>query len=89
MNRPQVIPIHPHRSEWHLEYVINRIGDPFLAPFEPGHRIYWLYLCAALAIALAVFLLGDGRGAGFSVRRFLRYRRCKTGQNRVGPAQLR
>jgi sterol desaturase/sphingolipid hydroxylase (fatty acid hydroxylase superfamily)/creatinine amidohydrolase/Fe(II)-dependent formamide hydrolase-like protein len=56
-----------------LEYLFNRISDPFLAIITPGHRIYWLYLCASLAIALVAFCLGDERGTAFSVKRFLRF----------------
>lgn len=54
-----------------MDYLLSRFTDPFLAPFAPSHRVYWLYLCTALAVAFILFVFGRERGAGFSLRSFL------------------
>jgi sterol desaturase/sphingolipid hydroxylase (fatty acid hydroxylase superfamily)/creatinine amidohydrolase/Fe(II)-dependent formamide hydrolase-like protein len=54
-----------------VEYVLTRIADPFLAPFDPSHRVYWLYLCTALAFAL--FIFGGERRGDLSLREFVRF----------------
>jgi hypothetical protein len=44
-----------------VDYLLARIADPFFAPLDPSHRLYWLYLCTALALALAVFIFTGKR----------------------------
>ena len=56
-----------------MDYLLARIADPFLSPFNPSHRVYWLYLCTALGLALALFIFGGERRGGLSVRDFLRF----------------
>ena len=56
-----------------VDYLLARIADPFLSPLNPSHRVYWLYLCTALGLALALFLFGGERRGGLSVRDFLRF----------------
>jgi creatinine amidohydrolase/Fe(II)-dependent formamide hydrolase-like protein/sterol desaturase/sphingolipid hydroxylase (fatty acid hydroxylase superfamily) len=52
-----------------VDYLLSRIVEPFLAPFVPSHRIYWLYLCTTAALALALFSLGGKR----SLKGFLKF----------------
>ena len=56
-----------------MDYILARIGEPFLAPLDPSHRIYSLYLCTALAFAIALFIFGGGRRGGLSLREFCRF----------------
>jgi len=54
-----------------MDYLLARIADPFLSPLDPGHRVYWLYLCTALALALVLFIFGSERPGKPSLGRFL------------------
>ncbi|RPH53964.1 MAG: hypothetical protein EHM84_02800 [Lysobacterales bacterium] len=56
-----------------MDYLLARIADPFLSPLDPSHRVYWLYLCTALGLALALFIFGGEQRGGLSVRAFLRF----------------
>ena len=56
-----------------MDYLLARIADPFLSPLNPSHRVYWLYLCTALGLALVLFIFGSERRGGLSLRDFLRF----------------
>ncbi len=56
-----------------MDYLLSRIFDPFLAPLDPHHRVFWLYLITALALALVLFVANQKDGGERSLRAFLRF----------------
>ncbi len=44
--------------------IIGYFVRPFLYPYLPHQRIYWLYLASALVLAVAVYAVGRARGRG-------------------------
>jgi sterol desaturase/sphingolipid hydroxylase (fatty acid hydroxylase superfamily)/creatinine amidohydrolase/Fe(II)-dependent formamide hydrolase-like protein len=56
-----------------MDYLLARLLDPLHAPLDPQHRVFWLYLLGALALALVLFLAGRGDGRKRSPRGFLSF----------------
>jgi creatinine amidohydrolase/Fe(II)-dependent formamide hydrolase-like protein/sterol desaturase/sphingolipid hydroxylase (fatty acid hydroxylase superfamily) len=55
-----------------MEYLLKRLLDPALVPFQSTERLYWLYLAGALACTVCVFAASHARRR-FSMRRLLLY----------------
>lgn len=56
-----------------MEYLLNRLADPFVALANPQHRVFWLYLASAFALALGLYLVGGSDAGRRGLRGFLRF----------------
>jgi sterol desaturase/sphingolipid hydroxylase (fatty acid hydroxylase superfamily)/creatinine amidohydrolase/Fe(II)-dependent formamide hydrolase-like protein len=56
-----------------VDYLLSRIADPFVSLFAPTHRVYWMYLCTALTLALVLFPFQGENKSGLSLKGFLKF----------------
>ena len=55
-----------------LGILLEKAAAPFLHPFDPGQRIYFVYLATAVAVAFVVYNRAAGRRGGSVLLGFLR-----------------